>query len=146
MPPTANRVMFCASCSLLSRQWSRGVSYGHIKINENKIQTTSLFDIDRQHHLMLKGCDIPFTHRVKYLGVFFLIRPVVYCIKNWLKCYRQPQQILLVPSPNTTCCGRTDHFSQNSIYTCILFLILNVMYLMPEDDQKGKVAYYGEVS
>lgn len=46
MPPTAKRIMFCESCSVLSRQWSRGVSFRHIKINENKIQTTTLFDID----------------------------------------------------------------------------------------------------
>ena len=125
MPPTANRVMFCESCSMLSRQWSRCVSFGHIKINVNKIQTTSVFDIDRQHHLMLKGCDIPSTHRVKYLSLFFLIHPVVYCIKNWLKCYRQQQQILLVPLPNTTCCGRTDQVSQNSIY---MYFIFNFKY------------------
>ena len=46
---------------MVSRQRSRGVSTGHIKINENEIQTISLVNIDRQSHRMLKGRNIAFT-------------------------------------------------------------------------------------
>lgn len=65
----ANRVPFSESCSAVSAQWRRGISVGTL----NKM-TGIYFSRRRgshESHLALKGRNIPFVNRVKYLLVIF---------------------------------------------------------------------------